>query len=157
MRRRQDFVRNTHLTILSAEQDTPMNTKLETNQQHEPLRAPVCLECPLHLAMEEIANTAVTQHVLHLEGECQPRPELLRQLEAWSALHTLIRTHVCVASREATIAFEELERALDALSDGMDIANSPRWQLLRAGLVACARATSCPLGTAPDELGPRAE
>ena len=128
-----------------------MNTKLETDYRHESQLAPLCLECPLHLAMEEIANTAVTQHVLYLEGECQPRPELLGQLEVWTSLHALIRSRVCVASRETTMSPEELASALDTLTDGTDIADSPRLQGLRAGLAACARATSCPLGTEPGE------
>lgn len=125
-----------------------MGTEQETAIQRETLPETVCMECPLQVAMEEIARVAVQQHVLYLEGECQPRPELVRLLEQWSALHTRIRTHICVATRECAIPADELERTLDALlPPPADATGLPRWRRLRRALAACASSTTCPLGT----------
>lgn len=128
-----------------------MNTDLETPILREPTQALACTECPLHLAMEQIARIAVRQHVLYLEGECQPRPELLEELDAWSSLHTLIRSRVCVASRVSPLAPDELEAVLAALPRQAEFAGYPGWQCLRASLTACAEATVCPLGINPAE------
>ena len=38
--------------------------------------------CPLHLAMERIAKSAVSQALYYAQGEYAPRPELLRELGA---------------------------------------------------------------------------
>lgn len=106
------------------------------------------IECPLHVAIEEIAQHAVRQHVLYLEGECQPRPQLAERLEQWAALYTRIRTHICAATRGATLPPDELERALDALiPPPADETEVPRWRRLRRALAACAISTACPLGT----------
>jgi hypothetical protein len=124
-----------------------MKIESETTTQHEILPVTPDLECPLHLAMEEIAHLAVQQHVLYLEGECQPRPELLQRLDAWSSLHNLIRSRICVASREESLSPEALEIALDALLTKLaDSAMQPQLRNIRATLTTCARATSCPLG-----------
>lgn len=125
-----------------------MKTEPEVTTQREGQAAIPAMECPLHVVMEEIAQTAVRQHVLHMEGECQPRPELVRLLEQWSALHTRIRTHICVATRECAIPADELERTLDALlPPPADATGLPRWRRLRRALAACASSTTCPLGT----------
>ena len=103
--------------------------------------------CPLQQAMEEIAQAAVEQHVLYQEGESQPLPELLARLDAWLAIHRLICSRICTASRESTITVVELESALDELfPQPRDVAAQRRIQRLRAALAVCARATSCPLG-----------
>lgn len=128
-----------------------MKTDPEVTTQREGRAAIPRMECPLHLVMEEIAQAAVRQHVLHMEGECQPRAELVQQLEQWSALYTRIRTHICAASRGATIPPDDLERTLDALlplpANATDL---PRWRRLRHALAACATSTTCPLGTDTD-------
>lgn len=128
-----------------------MKTDPEVTTQREGRAAIPRMECPLHLVMEEIAQAAVRQHVLHLEGECQPRAELVQQLEQRSALYTRIRTHICAASRSATIPPDDLERTLDALlplpANATDL---PRWRRLRHALAACATSTTCPLGTDTD-------
>jgi hypothetical protein len=103
--------------------------------------------CPLQQAMEEVAQVAVRQHVLYQEGESQPRPELLVRLEAWTALHRLIRSHICTVSRESRISTADLESALDELfPQPRDSATQRQAQQLRVALATCARATSCPLG-----------
>jgi hypothetical protein len=105
------------------------------------------MECPLQQAMEEIAQAAVRQHVLYQEGESQPRPELLGRLETWSALHRLIRSRVCTASRESAMSIVDLENSLDELfPQPRDVATQLRVQQLQVTLAACVRATSCPLG-----------
>ena len=55
--------------------------------------------CPLHLAMERIAESAVSQTLYYAQGEYAPRPELLRELERWQQLHQLVVTHICPSSR----------------------------------------------------------
>lgn len=128
-----------------------MKTEPHVITQREILPIPfdaTVMECPLHLTMEEIAHVAVKQHVLYLEGECQPRPDLLKRLETWSALDSLIRSRICVASRASRITSSELEDMLDGLLPvGTDSAIPHQQSSLRAALGACARATSCPLGT----------
>jgi hypothetical protein len=97
--------------------------------------------------MEEIAEAAVRQHVLYQEGESQPRPELLARLDAWFAIHRLIRSRICTALRESTVTAVELESALDELfPHPRDVATALRVQQLRATLATCAQASSCPLG-----------
>ena len=55
--------------------------------------------CPLHLAMERIAESAVSQTLYYAQGEYAPRPELLRELARWQQVHQLVVTHICPASR----------------------------------------------------------
>ena len=124
-----------------------MKTEPEVTTQREGQAAIPRMECPLHLVMEEIAQAAVRQHVLHLEGECQPRAELVHQLEQWSALYTRVRTHICAASRVATISPDDLERTLDTLLPPPDaMTELPQWRRLHRALAACASSTTCPLG-----------
>lgn len=91
--------------------------------------------CPLRLAMERIARTALRQHVLYLEGECQPRLELVRDLETSTTLERLIRRRVCPISRGCPLEPDELASAVDALRC---------WDLQDA-LATCAAASVCPL------------
>ncbi|HEX5547644.1 MAG TPA: hypothetical protein VFX24_09545 [Ktedonobacterales bacterium] len=124
-----------------------MKTSLSMTTRSEIPSVAPAMGCPLQQAMEQIAQVAVRQHVLYQEGESQPRPELLARLEAWSSLHRLIRLRICTASRESRITFVDLESALDELfPQPSDVAAQRRVQHFRAALVACARATSCPLG-----------
>lgn len=120
-------------------------------QQEAPVTA-LCMECPLHVAMEEIAHVAVKQHVLYLEGECQPRPELIERLAALSDLHRFIRARVCVASRSASLSPDALDAALDDLIPiAHDAPVSSHVRRLRRALTVCAQAASCPLGLASTE------
>jgi hypothetical protein len=95
----------------------------------------VCAACPLRLAMERIARTALRQYVLYLEGELQPRLELLRDLEAASALERLVRERVCVLSRSSALEPEEIASAVAALG----------LKDLEAALNTCGAASECPL------------
>src|SRR5690348_8312871 len=125
-----------------------METSLRITTRSEILPVAPTMGCPLQEAMAEIAQAAVRQHVLYQEGESQPRPDLLTRLDAWLAIHRLIRSRICTASRESTITAVELDSALDELfPQPRDVATALRVPQLRAALAACARATSCPLGT----------
>lgn len=104
-----------------------------TGDEAGPGRA--CAVCPLRLAMERIARTALRQHVLYLEGEFQPRLELLRELEAASALERLVRERVCILSRSSALEPEEAARAVTTLG----------LRDLEAALNACVAASECPL------------
>src|SRR5690348_15113921 len=70
--------------------------------------------CPLHLAMERIAESAVSQTLYYAQGEYAPRAELLRELERWQQLHQLVATHICPALRreKATAAAVTMACAL---------------------------------------------
>ena len=39
------------------------------------------LACPLHVAMQELAQAAVSQLAYYAEGEYTPRPDLMRELD----------------------------------------------------------------------------
>ena len=111
----------------------------------EPVESVV--ECPLQIAMRELAHCALMQHVLYLEGECLPRPDLLRTLDDWSSLHRLIVTHICVACRTADLTSVELAPALETIPSLPSDSTAPLWQRdFRVALTVCAQATSCPLG-----------
>jgi hypothetical protein len=92
--------------------------------------------CPLHTLVGQIAQTALQQHVLFLEGECLPRVEAIRDLESLTTLVKLVSGRVCVCSRELPLRDDELGRLLATLSDPG----------LRAVAATCARARVCPLG-----------
>lgn len=84
-------------------------TPPEATQEAEPL------ECPLQTAMRQVAEAAVTQHVLYAEGEYQPRGRLLHEMGAWLRLHELVRTGICPATRGgsgAALERDDLEIAL---------------------------------------------
>ena len=55
--------------------------------------------CPLHVAMQGLAQAAVSQLLYYAQGEYAPRAELVQELERWQQLHRLIATHICPASR----------------------------------------------------------
>ncbi len=134
-----------------------MTTNAEVTTQRKSLIEVPTMGCPLQLAMEELARVAVQQHVLYQEGECQPRPELLDRLEAWSSLHALIRSSFCVASREAANLADARDVALDRLLRQLaELATPSQLRHLRAMLTACARATTCPLGMMAVEDAPAA-
>lgn len=124
-----------------------MKTEPDVRFQQDGLAEIARMECPLHVAMEEIAQVAVRQHVLYVEGECQPRPELVNRLERWLALHARIRSAICAASRSGAISVDDLERTLDALLPPPgDVDALPQWRRLRRALTACATSATCPLG-----------
>jgi hypothetical protein len=100
------------------------------------------LECPLHIAMDELARVTVTQHVLYLEGECLPRPEILAELNRWVVIHTLIHDQICVASRTTPLEDSEVESALQAMQGDR---RTPG-RLLQA-CATCNEARCCPLGS----------
>lgn len=111
------------------------------------------IECPFHAVMGELAQTAVMQQVLHLEGDLLPRAALVDALEGWQQLYRLVRTRVCPATREAPLTSADLATLVDTavpclLPPGVPVAVQAR---LRRQLVACARCASpqqCPLGLA---------
>lgn len=115
-------------------------------------------ECPLHIAIRELAHLAVAQHVLYLEGECLPRPEILTELDRWSTLHKLIFERVCVACRTSRIGKAEFDSAVEPiLSRGpypTDSGTSLFQQDLTVALAncrSCAEASICPLGASEVE------
>jgi hypothetical protein len=55
--------------------------------------------CPLHVAMQGLAHTAVSQLLDYAQGEYAPRAELMQELNRWQQLHSLIATYICPASR----------------------------------------------------------
>ena len=55
--------------------------------------------CPLHVAMQGLAHTGVSQLLYYAQGEYAPRAELVQELDRWQQLHRLIATHICPASR----------------------------------------------------------
>jgi hypothetical protein len=111
--------------------------------------------CPLHLAMGEIARLSVTQHVLYLEGECLPRPDIARELEIWSSLHALVSTRLCVAARTTPLDQEEFAAALEGIRARVkcsETSGSTTHQFqydveqTLTQCLTCARSCSCPLG-----------
>ncbi|MGH2501137.1 MAG: hypothetical protein ACRDID_01345, partial [Ktedonobacterales bacterium] len=113
----------------------PMETRPDLFTTHDSPSRATCATCPLRVAMERIAQVALRQHVLYLEGECQPRVELLRELEASYTLERLIRMRICAVSRSSALPAGELALAVDTL----------RCQDLNSALSACAMASDCPL------------
>ena len=168
----------THHVSTKARNDTPMNTRPDAADPPCLCQADVSIQsagpnvqytqplltssvesvesvvaCPLQIAMRELAHSALMQHVLYLEGECLPRPDLLRTLDGWSLLHRLIHTHICVACRIADVSPVELETALETIVPLPSDSTAPLWQRdFRAALTVCAQATSCPLGLSQDTL-----
>jgi hypothetical protein len=103
--------------------------------------------------MGELAQTAVMQQVLHLEGELLPRAALVDALEGWQQLHRLVRTRVCPATRDALLTPADVATLVDTavpylLPPVVPVAVQAR---LYRQLAACTRCTStqdCPLGLA---------
>jgi len=113
-------------------------------------------ECPLHSTMRELALLATQQHIYYLEGECLPRPDLLRRLQTWSLVHQVVSSRLCPATRDTSLHVEELESTLERIrcqscypaSDAIGETEELFQRRLLATLFtceACARATSCPL------------
>lgn len=118
-------------------------------------RQPATLsECPLHTAMRHLAEAAVAQHVLYLEGEVRARPGLVNTVARWERMHTLIRECVCPATREIDVGAPALAEIVDSTLEGMFTPGQQhlRTQFVRALEVcaACASAAECPLSASPD-------
>ena len=112
--------------------------------------------CPLHIAIREMARLAVTQHVLYLEGECLPRPDIARELEIWFSLHALVSARLCVAARTIALDREEFTAAVETIRARAErSALADRFQRdLEETLIqcsACAWSSSCPLGNPGDD------
>jgi hypothetical protein len=102
--------------------------------------------------MEQLAQTAVTQQVLHLEGELLPRDDLVDALGGWQQLYHLIRMHVCPATRQAPLTQEDVAALVDVALPRLLPRQVPLEVLapLRHQLVACATCPStqqCPVGS----------
>jgi hypothetical protein len=111
---------------------------------------PELVECPLHVAMDEVARASVNQHVLYLEGECLPRPELLAKLDRWVSMHSLILNRICVATRTAPLGDCEFKSAVRGiLGTGEPRTHSER---LVIACAACNHAKHCPLGSQSNQL-----
>lgn len=110
-------------------------------------------ECPLHVATRELAQAAVMQHVLFMEGECQPRAPLSEAITGWADLYQFIRGSICPASRWAPLEKDELDvvarRILARIPTSSDPARIERLRRALAQCGACAAASSCPLGLDP--------
>lgn len=128
----------------------------EASSGAEPIsRQPVILrECPLHTAMRQLAEAAVAQHVLYVEGEVRARPHLVGAIARWERMHTLIRQCVCPATREVAIGAPVAVEIADRTLEGVFTPEQQhlRTQLIRAleACVACTNATECPLDAVPD-------
>jgi hypothetical protein len=109
----------------------------------------VVIECPLHLAMDELAHASVNQHVLYLEGECLPRPELLAELDRWVSIHSLILNRICVATRTMPLEDAEFRSAVR----GILSTSEPQTQSERLTISCsvCNQAHQCPLGSQADQ------
>lgn len=111
------------------------------------------IECPLHIAARELAQVAVMQHVLFLEGECQPRAPLSEAITAWADLYQFLRGSVCPASRWAPLTAEELDTVAGRMLARIPISTEPaRLERLRRSIAHCAScpaASFCPLGLDP--------
>lgn len=111
------------------------------------------IECPLHVAARELAQAAVMQHVLFLEGECQPRAPLSEAIMAWADLYQFIRGSVCPASRWAPLDAEELDmmtrRMLGRLPAPTDPARIERLRHALSLCASCPASALCPSGLDP--------
>lgn len=111
-------------------------------------------ECPLHTAMWHLAEAAVAQHVLYIEGEVRSRPDLVNTISRWEHMHRLIRECICPATREISVGASAVAAVVDNTLDGMF---PPGQRHLEARFVqaleacaACASTAECPLGATPD-------
>ncbi len=138
--------------------DTGLLDSLTTDSAPEPLAAPAPRAthipdagCPFQSIMSRLAETAVLQQVLHMEGELLPRTELALALEGWQQLYHLARTRVCPATRDASLTPTEItalvEVALPRLLP-VDVPLGLQARLRRQFLVCatCASSQQCPLG-----------
>lgn len=99
--------------------------------------------------MRQVAEAAVTQHVLYAEGVYRPREGLLHEMQAWLRLHELVRTGICPATRAsgAALAPDDLEIALAGVPEAMrvKVARSIRICGRRS------RGEGCPLDAQPPD------
>jgi hypothetical protein len=98
-------------------------------------------QCPLHFAMQQIAQAAVSQLVYYAHGEYVPRPKLLRDLERWQRLHSLIVGRICPVSRTGAPSASDLCGAAALIPEAQFTAQ-------REMLARCAlrdRGDPCPL------------
>jgi hypothetical protein len=110
----------------------------------------VVTQCPLHIAMDELARASVKQDVLYMEGECLPRPELMAELDRWVSLHSLIHSRICVATRSTPLADSEFKSETGRMrGDGEPSSQSER---LVMACAVCNLAQHCPLGSRADQL-----
>jgi hypothetical protein len=97
--------------------------------------------CPLHVAMQGIAQSAVSQLVYYAQGEYVPRTELLQELERWQQLHQLIATRICPSSRTETATAAAVTMACALIPEGH---YTSQRNLIRR-CADCSRGDSCPL------------
>jgi hypothetical protein len=140
----------------------PLDAPADSTRTHDPTAEPAAaavLElgaaCPLHSVLGELAQAAVRQHVLHLEGEVLPRADLVAEVDGWQQLYRLVRTQVCPATRTRPVPPAELDTLVDAAVCRRLPPSVPAriQQRLRRQLLACAACTSpaqCPLGQHTD-------
>ena len=100
--------------------------------------------------MAQLAQTAVMQQVLHLEGELLPRADLADTLDGWQQLYRLVRRRVCPATREAPLTSAEVAALVDTALPQLLPPSIPRrlYVSLRRQLIACASCASpqqCPV------------
>ncbi len=98
-------------------------------------------QCPLHFAIQQLAQAAVSQLVFYADGEYAPRPDLLRELERWQRLHSLIAGRICPASRAGNGGAAHLCAALALIPEAQFTAQ--REMLARCTARSCGDA--CPL------------
>lgn len=113
-------------------------------------------ECPFHTVMRQVAEAAVLQHVLHLEGEVLPRQDLVENLERWQQVYRLVRIQVCPATRDAALTADEVHTLLDIALPCLMPPDAPQplWSRLSARIATCAKfptSRECPLGLAGDD------
>jgi hypothetical protein len=115
--------------------------------RHQPLQIPETgpqsqdALCPLHVAMQGLAHTAVSQLLYYGQGEYAPRAELAQELDRWQQLHYLISTHICLASRTECATAAAVTMACGLLPESC---YSAQRDLLRR-CANCAPSDPCPL------------
>lgn len=106
------------------------------------------IECPLHTAMRQVAEAALTQHVLYTEGVYRPRDGLLREMQVWLRVHELVRTAICPATRTTGI----LEPGdLEIAVAGLPVEMRARVATAIRVCARCSAGESCPLESEPEE------
>ena len=113
----------------------PLHQTAEARPQREEL------QCSLHVAMQGLAQAAVSQLLYYAQGEYVPRAELVHELDRWHQLHSLIATYICPASRTQRATAAAVTMACGLLPEGCY--TSQRDLLRRCAY--CDRSDSCPL------------
>lgn len=109
----------------------------------------VVRECPLHIAMRQVAEAAVTQHVLYAEGEYAPRADLNETIEHWFRVHQLVRDYICPASRTLAPTPRDLDLALASLP----AESRARMTTMLRECGGRTAADGCPLDEDPESFG----